>query len=108
MAITTPSMGLKRWDQPNDIFSYVELSDNFALLDNHDHSSGKGVQIPTAGIANLAITDTKIATNAVTNGKIINDAVDASKIAALAVGTSELQDVSVTLAKLASSSVSPA
>lgn len=70
MAITTPSMGLKRWDQPNDIFSYVELSDNFALLDAHDHSSGKGVQIPTAGIVNNAIDATKLADNAVTAAKI--------------------------------------
>jgi hypothetical protein len=70
MAITTPSMGLKRWDQPNDIFSYVELSDNLALLDAHDHSAGKGVQIPTAGIVNNAIDATKLADNAVTATKI--------------------------------------
>lgn len=68
--ITTPSMGLKRWDQPNDVFSYVELSDNFAALDNHDHTSGKGVQIPTAGIANLAVDSTKLATDSVTVTKI--------------------------------------
>lgn len=78
--ITTPSMGLKRWDQPNDIFSYVELSDNFALIDNHDHTSGKGVQIPTAGIANLAIDSTKIANSAVTNGKLATDAVTDAKV----------------------------
>ena len=83
MAITTPSMGLKRWDQPNDVFSYVELSDNFALLDTHDHSSGKGVQIPTTGIVNQAITSTKIAN--------------------LAVGTTQLADASVTINKLANS-----
>lgn len=70
MAITTPNMGLKRWDQPNDIFSYTELSNNFASIDTHDHSSGKGVQIPTGGIANLAVDNTKLATDAVTNTKI--------------------------------------
>lgn len=70
MAITTPSMGLKRWDQPNDLFSYVELSDNFATIDVHDHSTGKGVQIPAAGIQNLSIDSTKLANDAVTNTKI--------------------------------------
>src|SRR5687767_4898268 len=78
--ITTPSMGLKRWDQPNDVFSYIELSDNFNLLDLHDHSSGKGVQIPTAGIVNNAIDATKLADNAVTATKIPNASVADSKL----------------------------
>lgn len=92
MPITTPSMGLKRWNSPNDIFSYTELSDNFNLIDLHDHTSGKGVQVPTAGIANLAVTDTKIA----------NDAVTAGKIAADAVTTAKILNANVTDAKLAS------
>jgi hypothetical protein len=96
--ITTPSMGLKRWDQPNDVFSYTELSDNFNLLDAHDHSSGKGVQVPTGGIANLAVTGPKVAA----------DAIDASKIAANAVGTTEIVDGSVTGGKLAAGSVTNA
>jgi hypothetical protein len=90
--ITTPSMGLKRWDQPNDVFSYTELSDNFNLLDAHDHSTGKGVQIPTGGIANLAVDGTKIA----------NNAIDASKIATDAVTAIKIPNASVTDAKLAS------
>jgi hypothetical protein len=80
MAITTPSMGLKRWDQPNDIFSYVELSDNLALLDAHDHSTGKGVQIPTAGIVNNAIDATKLADDSVTANKIPANSVAGSKL----------------------------
>lgn len=79
--ITTPSMGLKRWDQPNDIFSYTELSDNFNLLDLHDHSSGKGVQIPTNGLANLAVTDTKLANNAVTDSKVASATLTDAKLA---------------------------
>jgi hypothetical protein len=90
VSITTPSMGLKRWDQPNDVFSYTELSDNFNLLDAHDHSSGKGVQVPTGGIANLAITDTKLANNAVTSAKIATDAVTADKIPSASVTDAEL------------------
>jgi hypothetical protein len=81
MAITTPSMGLKRWDQPNDVFSYTELSDNFNLLDLHDHSSGKGVQIPTAGLANLAVDTTKLANNAVTDAKIAAGTITTARLA---------------------------
>lgn len=81
MAITTPSMGLKRWDQPNDVFSYVELSDNFAALDIHDHTTGKGVQIPTGGIANLAVDNTKLANNAVTNTKVLDATLADAKLA---------------------------
>lgn len=89
--ITTPSMGLKRWNDPNDIFSYTELSDNFALLDSHDHTTGKGVQIPTGGIANLAVTDTQIANNAITAGKIASDAVTTAKILNSNVTVSKLE-----------------
>lgn len=78
--ITTPSMGLKRWDQPNDVFSYTELSDNFAAIDSHDHSSTKGVQVPTGGVANLAIDNTKIAANAVDGGKIAAASISASHL----------------------------
>lgn len=81
MAITTPSMALKRWDQPNDTFSYTELSDNFGLIDTHDHTTGKGVQIPTNGIANLAITETKIANNAVSSSKFANASITDAKLA---------------------------
>jgi hypothetical protein len=79
--ITTPSMGLKRWDQPNDVFSYTELSDNFAAIDVHDHSSGKGVQISTGGIANLAIDNTKLANSAVSGAKIAAATVADSNLA---------------------------
>jgi hypothetical protein len=80
MAITTPSMGLRRWDQPNDIFSYIELSNNFNLIDLHDHSSGKGVQIPAEGIANLAIDSTKLADNSITTAKLNNAVVTDAKL----------------------------
>lgn len=79
--ITTPSMGLTRWDQPNDVFSYTQLSDNFAALDGHDHTSTKGVQIPTGGIANLAVDATKLANDAVTTAKLLNANVTDAKLA---------------------------
>ena len=53
MSLKIPTVG--ETDYPTSI------SDSFTLIDDHDHSSGKGVQIPTGGIANSAITRAKLA-----------------------------------------------
>jgi hypothetical protein len=94
--ITTPSMGLKRWDQPNDIFSYTELSDNFNLLDLHDHTAGKGVQIPTNGLANLSVTNPKLAAGAVDSSKLAAGAVNNAALGTGAVTTGKIADDGVT------------
>lgn len=70
MASTTVNMSLKTWDSVNDLFSHSDLKGNFDKLDTHDHTSGKGVQIPAAGIANLAIGTAHIQDGAVTNAKL--------------------------------------
>lgn len=90
MAITTPNMGLKRWDQPNDIFSYTELSDNFNLLDLHDHTSTKGVQIPTNGLANSAVTTTKLANDSVTDAKVVAATLTGARLANTTIGDGKL------------------
>lgn len=61
MAQTLPNMGLRAWNLPGDNFNYTELAANWTKVDNHDHTSGKGVQIPSAGIADSAITVAKVA-----------------------------------------------
>ncbi len=81
MASTTPNMGLRRWDQPADLFSYTELANNWTAVDNHDHTPGKGLQIPTAGIANLAVDSAKLASDAVTTAKIAAAQVTGVKVA---------------------------
>jgi hypothetical protein len=52
MSIKVPTRNTKNWDD--------ELLATFTSLDAHDHTSGKGVQIPTAGLANDAVTGAKI------------------------------------------------
>lgn len=93
MALNSTYMSLKQWNLGTDFFSYVDLSNNFGKIDLHDHSTGKGVQIPTAGIANDAITQSKISPGAVGN----------SQIGAGAVGTSQVQNAAITNTKLAGS-----
>lgn len=59
--ITTPHIGLKVWNLTTDRYDSGQLADNFARLDEHDHSSGKGKQIGTAGIEDGSITTAKLA-----------------------------------------------
>lgn len=57
------------------------LDTSFQKVDEHDHTSGKGDQIPTAGIEDLAITTGKIDSLAVTTAKIAANAVTLAKLA---------------------------
>lgn len=111
MSQVTPNMGLTVWNLGGDFFNYSQLLADFQAIDDHDHTSGNGVQVPTGGIANLAITTAKIAdlgittakinTDAVTSDKIADDAVGSDQIAADAVGTSEIAPDSVGASEIA-------
>ena len=52
MGIKVPDRGNNNWD--------AEILTTFTKLDAHDHTTGKGVQIPTNGFANDAITSAKV------------------------------------------------
>lgn len=105
MSFLSTNMGIRVWDLPDDDFDSDELANNWMAIDAHDHTTGKGLQIPTGGIQNLAVTSAKLAEMAVTTGKINTDAVTQAKIANAAVGTPELIDLNVTTAKLADGAV---
>jgi hypothetical protein len=62
MALTTPKMVLKVWNLLTDPYDHDQLADNWAKVDQHDHTSSRGVQIPTEGIFDGAITSAKLAT----------------------------------------------
>lgn len=62
MAFTSPKMGLNIWNLLSDPYDHAQLADNFSKLDLHDHTPGRGIQIPTEGIAPGAITAAKLAT----------------------------------------------
>jgi microcystin-dependent protein len=100
--LTLPNLGLTQWPSPSDHFSYVELANNWKAIDDHDHTTGKGVQIPTGGLANLAVTLGKLASDSVDASKIVNGSVGSAELASGAVGTTQLADGSITVAKLAS------
>jgi hypothetical protein len=62
MAFTTAKMSLRIWNLLTDLYDHTQLADNWAKVDYHDHSPGKGVQVPTEGIADGAVTSPKLAT----------------------------------------------
>lgn len=92
MATTYTNMGLKSWNAGADLFSYADLDANWAKIANHDHTSGNGVQVPTDGIAD----------NAITSAKILNGTITGSDIASATVTSSNIVDATVADSDLAS------
>lgn len=67
MARTTPKMGLRLWDQLVDLYDHNQGADNLSKIDFHDHTPGRGVPIPTQGIANGAVSFSQLDPNVVTD-----------------------------------------
>lgn len=104
MAIRSTHMGLMKWTALSDRFDYKELADNFERIDIHDHTLGKGLQIPEDGIAPDAITPSKIANNAVTDQKLqSSDTSDLER----AVSANHIKTNAVVTAKIANGAVTP-
>lgn len=51
----TNKMSLAMWDNIEDPYNYQQFANNWQIVDLHDHTPGRGVQIPGAGIANSAV-----------------------------------------------------
>jgi hypothetical protein len=60
---TSPKLGLRIWNLLLDPYDHEQLADNWAKVDAHDHSPGRGVLIPTEGIAFEAISYPLIASS---------------------------------------------
>jgi hypothetical protein len=72
MASSNNQMTLTVWDSAGDVFDYTQLKNNFVKIAAHDHTTGKGKQIPSGGIASNAITSNHIKNGQVNNDKIAN------------------------------------
>jgi hypothetical protein len=100
--LNSPNMGLIQWQNLNDYFSNAQLSANWSLVDQHDHSSGKGVQVNTAGIAPHAITNALLASGSVSNSTIAPGAVNATSIANNSITSTQIQPGGITSQSLSS------
>jgi hypothetical protein len=79
MPTNTNNMGLKIPNAGETNYP-TSVSDSFTSIDAHDHSSGKGTQIVSGGIADSAVTTAKIGALAVTTAKIAANAVTRAKL----------------------------
>jgi hypothetical protein len=77
----------------NDTDYVDKIENSINSIDAHDHTSTKGVQIPTGGIVDLAVTTGKIAAGAVTAAKLAAGAADSAAlgISGSVVGTTDTQ-----------------
>jgi len=111
------NMGLWMWDQSEDDYNHEQLASNFARLDSHDHTNGRGVQLTTQSIAAGSIDKTLLAAEAVqlsnlsaeiqaklkgeiTTEGIASEAVTAVKLATNSVTTIKILAEAVTESKL--------
>lgn len=104
MAITTPNLGLRLWNLPTDPYNSGQLADNFARLDEHDHTNGKGLPITTEALADGCITAAKLAPGAISVPDTLtvpDNAVTTAKILDGAVTTAKIADGNVTRGKIA-------
>lgn len=118
MATTSPNLGLKIWNLLTDPYDHAQLADNWAKVDEHDHSSGKGKQIPTGGIADGAVTAAKIDPSAlptlalddasVTTAKLNDGAVTTPKIGTGQVTSGNLADGTIQTADIGAAQVTTA
>lgn len=76
-------------------------------IDSHDHTSGKGVLIPSAGIQDGAITTNKIQALSVTGAKLSAGIVDNSTIE-LSSSVLRVKDAGITSSKIADGNVTQA
>lgn len=99
-------MGLIAWDQGADPYDHSQLASNWIAVDTHDHTAGRGRQVPSGGIADGAVTSAKILDGAVTPTKIPDASIVQAKLANNSVGSAQIQDGSVGAAEIQDGSVS--
>lgn len=90
MAAVTPNMNLTKWNSTSDFFSHAQLAANWDAVDAHDHTAGKGPQIPLGGLAAGAVNSNALADDAVITSKILNSQVTTAKLATAAVTEAKL------------------
>lgn len=76
MAATAPNMGLKVWNLLTDSYDHAQLAENLAKIDQHNHTEGKGVQIPTGGLENGSVSASKIGNEQVSPEKLTTSATE--------------------------------
>lgn len=81
MAVLTVNMGLTKWNEQDDPYDHVQLAGNFQILDEHDHTTGKGKRLSGASLEAEAVNTAQLADLSVTNAKLAGN-ISADKLGA--------------------------
>lgn len=97
--ITTPHMGLALWNLASDHFNKSQHNDNLLKIASHDHTAGRGPQIPTGGLEDGAVTGVKIAAGTITADNVAGDVATQAEIDAHAAltGTAHILPIQTSL-----------
>ena len=98
LVVKLPSKGDTNWSE--DI-----KAECFQKITDHDHSSSKGVRIPTAGIAADAITGALIADDQINSEHYIDESIDTAHIGNLQVTAGKVAADAITEAKVADDAI---
>jgi hypothetical protein len=102
--VITPNMSLTAWTSSDDDFDHTQLATNFALVDGHDHSPGKGTQLNAAeAIVNETITDALIAAATITGDKIADETITAALIANNTITAAQIANNTITSSQISNS-----
>jgi hypothetical protein len=74
---------------------------SLGLIDLHDHSSGKGIQIPAGGLASNSVTSAKIVDGTIVTADLADSSVTSAKIVDGTIATADIADGAITQAKRA-------
>lgn len=98
--IVLPNMGLVKWDSINDFFSHEQLAGNFQAIDEHNHTPGKGKQIPYGGLGEQSVGKENLREGAFDASLIANESIETIKIKNKAITEGKIADGGVSSAKL--------
>jgi len=84
----------------NDVDYVDKITNSFNAVDEHDHTTGKGVPIGTTALADGSVTVAKLADDSVSTAKIQGAAVTTAKLASGAVGADAILNGAITNVKI--------
>lgn len=88
--ISTVELSIIQHSMPKTAATVKQIRENTEEIYKHNHTEGKGEQIPTQGIASEAITTEKIAKGAVTGERIAQGTITADKLDPRVLSSSDL------------------
>lgn len=82
--------GLVIWKDSTDSYDHIQLANNWYAVDAHDHTSGKGKQIPGDGLVPGSVGSNQLAPNSVTTDHIVDHTIQRIDLADGIIGVDQI------------------